>query len=42
VQMDLERRRGYGRVGTALWISGAVLVVVSAVTLVRYWRDIVD
>ena len=41
VQMDLDRRRGYGRVGTSLLVGGAVLAVVSAVIFARYWRDIV-
>ena len=41
VQMDLERRRTYGRLGTTLLVGGAVLGLVSATVFYRYWPDIV-
>jgi hypothetical protein len=39
-QEDLGRRRTYGRVGTALLISGAVLSAISAVVFSTRWRDV--
>jgi hypothetical protein len=40
-QMDLGRRRTYGRIGTSLLVSSAVLAAVSAVVFFTHWRDIV-
>jgi hypothetical protein len=39
-QMDFRRRTAYGRLGTGLLISGAVLGAVSAVVSWRYWQDL--
>jgi hypothetical protein len=40
-QMDLGRRRTYGRIGTSLLVSGAVLAAVSALVFCTHWRDVV-
>jgi hypothetical protein len=39
-QLDLERRKTYGQLGTSLLVSSAVLAVASTVLFSRYWRDI--
>jgi hypothetical protein len=39
-QMDLGRRRTYGRVGTTLLVSSAVMALVSAAIFYRNWRDL--
>jgi hypothetical protein len=39
-QMDLERRRSYGRISTSLLVGGAVVGALSALAFARYWRDI--
>jgi hypothetical protein len=39
-QMDLQRRKTYGRVGTTLIVSASALTMVSVATFIKYWHQI--